>query len=288
LEFKSCDLGEFSTKKGIEVIEDELRYRSKKDYNIYLIVIPNSLKTSYKKIKKICLIDLKLNSQIVTQNTLQRKEFNSIATKVLLQMAAKIGNTLWVPRPMESLKNIKIMLVGVDSCPDKNSKNKIIGFCASLNESHTKYFSSTIVQDSSSTVLEKMKELMCKSIKAFTDENKCAPDEIIVLRDGCSSGEIRSIRESEVNNSLEALKLVESKRISLTYIIIDKKTSQKFFGQYNGNACNPQAGTLISSDLVSQNYDFYLMSQFSNRGTTVPTYYKVIYTDSKMEEGKLQ
>lgn len=44
----------------------------------------------------------------------------------------------------------------------------------------------------------------------------------------------------------------------------------------------------MNSDLVSSNYDFYLISQFSNRGTTVPTYYKVIYTDSKLEEGKLQ
>jgi hypothetical protein len=149
----------------VEVIADGLRYRSKKDYNIYLIVLPNSLKTSYKKIKKICLIDLKLNSQIVTQYTLQREEFNWIATKVLLQMAAKIGNTLWIPRFMQSLRNIKIMLVGVDSCPDKNSKGKIIGFCALLNESHTKYFSSTIVQDSSSNVLEKMKEFPVSQLK---------------------------------------------------------------------------------------------------------------------------
>jgi aubergine-like protein len=283
MEFKACDLGEFSSRKGLETIEDELRYRAKKDsYNIYLIVLPNALKTSYKKIKKICLVDLKLVSQIVTQFTLGRKEFNSIATKVLLQMAAKVGNTLWVPKPMESLRGVRIMLVGVDSTADKNSKGKIIGFCASLNESHTKYFSSTIVQDSSSTVLEKMKELMCRSIKAYTDENKYPPNEIVVLRDGCSAGEIRSIRESEVENSLEALKLIDS-HISLTYIVIDKKVSQKFFGQYNGNACNPQAGTLVNTDLVSENYDFYLVSQFSMRGTTVPTYYKVIYSDSKLE-----
>lgn len=153
-DFKPCDLGEFSSRKGVEVIEDELRYRVKKDYNIYLIVLPNALKTSYKKIKKICLVDLKIVSQIVTQYTLGRqKEFNSIATKVLLQMAAKVGNTAWMPRPMDSLRDTKIMLVGVDSAADKNSRGKIIGFCASLNEGHTKYFSSTIVQDSSSTVL---------------------------------------------------------------------------------------------------------------------------------------
>lgn len=76
--------------------------------------------------------------------------------------------------------------------------------------------------------------------------------------------------------------------MSLTYIIIDKKVSQKFFSSGNNGVNNPSAGTLINSDLVSEYYDFYLISQFSNRGTTVPTYYKVIYTDSKMEEGKLQ
>lgn len=82
--------------------------------------------------------------------------------------------------------------------------------------------------------------------------------------------------------------MVKNKSISLTYIIIDKKVSQKFFSSGGNGVNNPSAGTLINSDLVSEYYDFYLISQFSNRGTTVPTYYKVIYTDSKMEEGKLQ
>ena len=31
-----------------------------------------------------------------------------------------------------------------------------------------------------------------------------------------------------------------------------------------------------------------MVSQFSNRGCTVPNHYKVIYCDSKMEEGFLQ
>lgn len=31
-----------------------------------------------------------------------------------------------------------------------------------------------------------------------------------------------------------------------------------------------------------------MVSQFANRGCTVPNHYKVIYTDSKMEEGVLQ
>jgi len=49
-----------------------------------------------------------------------------------------------------------------------------------------------------------------------------------------------------------------------------------------------QAGTLVAQDIVSPFYDFYLMSQSSNRGTTVPNHYKVIYTNSAMQEGELQ
>lgn len=39
---------------------------------------------------------------------------------------------------------------------------------------------------------------------------------------------------------------------------------------------------------MSKNYDFYIVSQQSNRGTTVPNHYKVIYSDSNIEEGILQ
>ncbi len=39
---------------------------------------------------------------------------------------------------------------------------------------------------------------------------------------------------------------------------------------------------------MSDDYDFYIMSQHSNKGTTVPNHYKVIYTNSKLEEGLLE
>jgi aubergine-like protein len=50
---------------------------------------------------------------------------------------------------------------------------------------------------------------------------------------------------------------------------------------------NPFYGTLINTDVVSNYYDFYLIAQNCNRGTAKPTYYKVIYNDSQMEEGVL-
>jgi len=74
-------------------------------------------------------------------------------------------------------------------------------------------------------------------------------------------------------------------RIKLTFIMINVKTSERFFIEDNSQIRNVSAGTLVCEDLVSENYDFYLMSQQSNKGTTVPNHYKVIYSNSKLEEG---
>jgi hypothetical protein len=63
--------------------------------------------------------------------------------------------------------------------------------------------------------------------------------------------------------------------------MVNVKTNERFFSD-NGKISNVPAGTLVSKGLVSQNYDFYLISQYSNRGTTVPNHYKVVYCDSKV------
>ena len=70
-------------------------------------------------------------------------------------------------------------------------------------------------------------------------------------------------------------------------VMINVKTSERFFTEGN-NVRNVQADTVISSEIVSNFYDFYVVSQNSNRGSIVPNHYRVIHSDSKIEEGVLQ
>ena len=56
----------------------------------------------------------------------------------------------------------------------------------------------------------------------------------------------------------------------------------------DGSACNPNAGLIVSTGIVSDNYDFYLVSQKSRTGCAVPIHFNVIYSNSKIEEGVLQ
>ncbi len=68
---------------------------------------------------------------------------------------------------------------------------------------------------------------------------------------------------------------------NLTVIMVNTKTSERFFT--DGQAKNVTAGTLISEGLVSNFYDFYMVSQHSTRGSTLPNHYKIIFTNSKIE-----
>jgi hypothetical protein len=74
---------------------------------------------------------------------------------------------------------------------------------------------------------------------------------------------------------------------SITMVMVNVKTSERFFTE-GDNVRNVPAGTLVSSEIVTNYYDFYVVSQASNRGSTVPNHYRVIFSDSKTEEGVLQ
>jgi aubergine-like protein len=67
--------------------------------------------------------------------------------------------------------------------------------------------------------------------------------------------------------------------------MVNTKNSERFFTLQKGNV---QAGTLISEGLVSVNYDFFMVSQQPMKGSSVPNHYRVIYSNSAMEEGVLQ
>jgi aubergine len=70
--------------------------------------------------------------------------------------------------------------------------------------------------------------------------------------------------------------------------MINVKTNERFFVEEGNSFRNVNAGTLVAEELVSNNYDFYIMSQQSNKGTTVPNHYKVIYSNSTLDEGELE
>lgn len=103
--------------------------------NMFWFIIPPSFKTYYKNLKQFTLkAGVGRNSQFAVTSTLQKKGMASILTKILLQMAAKVGNKLWVPKVPSRLYNCGVLLIGIESYSDQSSKSNVISYCSNTNK----------------------------------------------------------------------------------------------------------------------------------------------------------
>jgi hypothetical protein len=76
--------------------------------------------------------------QVFTEGKLKNKNAQSICTKVLLQIIAKRGNTLWVPKTRGKLEDV--MLVGIDNAKLDGNRN-VLAACGTVNSTFTSVYS---------------------------------------------------------------------------------------------------------------------------------------------------
>lgn len=129
---------------------------------------------------------------------------------------------------------------------------------------------------------------MMAAINAYISRNSKVPKEIIIFQNSCTGDQISLFHEFYIEPLRAKIQEAFNQEIKMTMIMINVKTNERFFANDNRGIGNVEAGTLVSSGLVSINYDFYIVSQRSNRGCSVPNHYKVIYSDSQIEEGIIQ
>lgn len=79
--------------------------------------------------------------QVACESTLRKKNAQSIATKILLQIIAKRGNTLWVPKTQSKISDI--MLIGIDNGPISGGKN-ILTACGTVNSTFTSIYTKSV------------------------------------------------------------------------------------------------------------------------------------------------
>ena len=123
-----------NTVKSIEsIINKELAQSNQT--NMFWFIIPNSFKTHYSSLKKLVLKEgIEVNSQVCLVSTLQKKGFASVFTKILLQMSAKIGNKLWVPKVSKEVPSSGILLIGIENYGDQQNKSmNILSYCCNTN-----------------------------------------------------------------------------------------------------------------------------------------------------------
>jgi len=98
-------------------------------------------------------------SQMVTTKKLFGKGMQSVCTKILLQIIAKRGNTLWVPQTPSQLSSV--MLVGFDTA--KYKSNTIVTVCATINSTYTSIYTDYSITEQN----DKFKQMINLTMKSI-------------------------------------------------------------------------------------------------------------------------
>lgn len=250
-----------------------------------MIVLRND--SLYCKYKTVCYKH-QIASQVVQAKTCKKFNF-SIASNILRQLNSKLGGDLYNLNFSHDISP-NTMLIGIDVC--HQGENSIVGFCASINQQLSQYYSQKIVQPRGQEIVnDKLTTVLKEALQIFAQRNpkKCYPDHFIIFRDGVGDAMRRQVLQHEVSQFREAINDVynkAAKKPHLTVVIVNKRITQRFFVQDKfGNLNNPPSGCIIDKQMVESEedkleYDFFLIPQFANQGCVLPTHFYVAFNDS--------
>uniref|UniRef100_A0A3Q3ND39 Piwi-like RNA-mediated gene silencing 1 n=1 Tax=Labrus bergylta TaxID=56723 RepID=A0A3Q3ND39_9LABR len=249
-----------------------------------VVVLPSNRKDKYDTVKKYLCVECPIPSQCVVTRTISKPQaLMTVATKIVLQMACKMGGELW------SLK--QLMIVGIDCYHDISAGKRSIGaLVASLNNSMSRWYSKCVLQHKGQEIMDGLKMALSGALKDYLKFNNCLPSRIIVYRDGVGDGQLHSVVNYEVSQILESIKSMGHDYLpKLSVVVVKKRISTRFFSHTNGKVDNPPPGTVVDSDVTRPEwYDFYIVSQAVQSGSVSPTHYNVVYDTSGLKPDHMQ
>jgi aubergine-like protein len=195
-------------------------------------------------------------------------------------MNAKLGGISYVA----DIKNKDFMVVGVNSSRYKGKRTGV-AMTATINDTYTDFYNKEEIIEE-----EHYKDRLQFCVSSFVEEALGAYKEnnedyelkgIIIYRQGVSlqqknflSNEIKTIED-----------LCKKKKIKFYYILVNTKTTFKFFDVEDNKYYNPYSGLLVIEGITNKNFfEFYIQPQEVTQGSATPTCFHVAYGDLDMPE----
>ena len=236
----------------------------------------------YKDIKISSLCENGYISQIVKvypfkpQNNSQNgKNPLTICSKNLLQLNSKLSGVSYKPKLHESIKKKKLMIIGVDSSHIKGKRTGI-AMVATINTTFTNFYNKEkiIFEDKLEPFYYCISSFIEEAIAEYKNLNDFLPEGIIIYRQGVSLQQ-RQFLFNEVKN---IQKVCEKAEIMYDYILVNKKTTYKFFEKIQNEHQNPEQGLLVFNDITNRNFfEFYIQPQKVTGGSATPTCFTVAF-----------
>jgi aubergine-like protein len=250
-----------------------------------VFLLPDNSADRYNSIKKVCYVESPVASQCVLNKTLlKEKGVDSVVSKLLIQIAAKLGGEPWVAGMPDGFK---AQIIGLDvHHPGKGVKGPaVVGVVASTNKTVSRWYSRCF--EHTDEMVGCVKTAFAASVRKFKEINGFFPPHIIFFRDGVGEGQLATVQSNEGKQIEEALKDMECES-KVCYVVVSKRIMQRFFTEKGGKLENPSSGTVVFDTLTKSNrYDFFLIPQGSRQGTVTPTHYNVLFDYTGMTNGML-
>ena len=248
-------------------------YMKGKEYTFAVFLLDKNDKI-YKTIKIYSLCIDGYVSQVVKVNSLKKNAL-SVCSKILLQINAKLSGVSYIAKFDKSIKERKLMVIGVDSSHIKGKRTGI-AMVATINTSFTNFYNKEEI------IIEEKKERFLFAISSFIEEaiakyngfNKELPGGIIIYRQGVSFQQ----KEFLTNEVINIQKVCDKNKILYEYILVNTKTTYKFFEKTKEGYENPEGGLLVLNGVTNRNfYEFYIQPQQVTGGSATPSCFTVAY-----------
>jgi aubergine len=208
------------------------------------VVLPTNRADRYSAVKKACLIDFGIPCQVVVKRTINHKSIGSIASKVAIQMNAKLGGQPWMIKlPVNGL-----MTVGFDVSHHPRDRSRSIGaLVASMDLKKTgAFYSITSSYRDGNEMNVGLAHHMKKALEIYKETCDAYPDKIIFYRDGVGDGQVQYVMKQEVDPLIASLKeIYGGEEPKMAYIIVNKRTNTRVFKKLGSSVSNPKPGTVV-------------------------------------------
>jgi aubergine-like protein len=188
----------------------------------------------------------------------------------------------YLPKLNDEIKDRNLMIIGVDSSHLKG-KGTGVAMVGTINDSFTDFFNKEqIINEKNKDQLQySVSKFIKEAIAAYNDKNGKNPKNIIIYRQGVSLQQKEFLKTEIKEIALECKK----EDILFYYILVNTKTTFKFFEKSGENFNNPESGLLVIDGVTNRNFfEFYIQPQQVTQGSATPTCFHVAYGNMEFPE----
>ena len=150
--------------------------------HITIVFIPKVHDEMYAALKKLMLIKCPMINQIITAQRILSKpdKYSSFATKIVVQMAAKLGAKPWAVK----IPPKNVMVAGFDTYHNKDGDRRgqsFGAFTASLDPTFGRYFSQCLAHSAGEEISQNIATMFVGGLRAYKSVNGAFPARVGVF-----------------------------------------------------------------------------------------------------------